>query len=804
MQNSGDIAETILRDREKGASRLEAEYRERLYSVAFQLCHDADESEDLVFRTIERVIVKIETYEERDSFYDWMCVILQYLYRDSHRSKMTRGTMPVGGPAEMEAFTQPLSADAIIEAVDADIVRRALDKIAPRMREVLMLHYFMDMPVKQIARTLMLSPGTVMSRLHYARRALAERLGAKLKKPAVAVAAAALFLMASAATVVGVLAAVGGEESANGAAPSAGVFTDIDKIPALDSQPSDGAEASTASTKQEKTTMSEITIGGLFRMVAKRVSTLAVTFLAANAANAADPYIESDGTAGLNMGYIMKPTSRLEVDFALTDIGDNTKDNRVFGADTVASGMTYSLYRPNTDTYLAFCIGNGTSVSQYWSSVRASVDGRHTAVFDIFHDRIALLTGSVTNWSRATGHSSFPTACKRPLTLFGDTASSSAYASTRTLPARIYGVKIYESDVLVHDYEPCEKDGMRGYKDRVGGGLVTAVNETYYGSLTLGGDYTKYSSPYIETPENNANTYINTGYHAVSNSCVALDCTLISDWAYGGNGNGMVVPFSVMSSANYDSVAGNYSILYAYFRHDNGFVARTLNTSGGWMTVCPVSMLTNGMGGVIGFRRTFGIDTMRYYSNGNGVAYVVTAGVTNNLNAVHPLRLTKPTDNSHALGASYSASSFTSLKIYGCRIAENGAAVRDYVPAEVDGVPGLKDSIGGGFVGAAVGTLTPGGFVPTVTASASRVFPGGNVTFTASAPGAVGYRWFRNGELIPEATGATLVVDWRRGKMTDTYQAASVSACAGESLVSEISDGVKLENVPKGLAIVIY
>ena len=192
----------ILRDRESGASQLEAEYRERLYSVAFALCHDATEAEDLVFRTLERVIEKIETYRERDSFYDWMCVILQNLYRDSCRSKMVRGTMPVGGPAEMEPFAQTVDADTVVEAVDAEITRRALEKIPPQMREVLILHYFMDMSVKQIARTLMVAPGTVMSRLYHARRALAQRLGANLKKPAVAIIAAGLLLLGATAAVV--------------------------------------------------------------------------------------------------------------------------------------------------------------------------------------------------------------------------------------------------------------------------------------------------------------------------------------------------------------------------------------------------------------------------------------------------------------------------------------------------------------------------------------------------------------------------------------------------------------------------
>lgn len=202
MQSSADIAQAILQDRAKGSSQLVAEYRERLYAVAFSLCRDAAEAEDLVFRTIERVLDRIETYQEQDSFYDWMCVILLNLYRDSRRGKTARGTVPVGGASEMEPIMPSVGADMIIAAVDADIARRALEKIPAQMREVLILHYFMDMSVRQIARTLLVPTGTVMSRLHYARIALAHRLGVKLKKPAVALIAAGLLLLGATASVV--------------------------------------------------------------------------------------------------------------------------------------------------------------------------------------------------------------------------------------------------------------------------------------------------------------------------------------------------------------------------------------------------------------------------------------------------------------------------------------------------------------------------------------------------------------------------------------------------------------------------
>ena len=52
-----------------------------------------------------------------------------------------------------------------------DVVK-ALSRIAPIHREVLVLFYFDDMPTAQMAEALDIAPGTVLSRLSRAREAL--------------------------------------------------------------------------------------------------------------------------------------------------------------------------------------------------------------------------------------------------------------------------------------------------------------------------------------------------------------------------------------------------------------------------------------------------------------------------------------------------------------------------------------------------------------------------------------------------------------------------------------------------------
>jgi len=66
-----------------------------------------------------------------------------------------------------------------------DVVK-ALTRIAPIHREVLVLYYFDDMPTAQMAEALDIAPGTVLSRLARARDALKAVLSPSAQSPALA------------------------------------------------------------------------------------------------------------------------------------------------------------------------------------------------------------------------------------------------------------------------------------------------------------------------------------------------------------------------------------------------------------------------------------------------------------------------------------------------------------------------------------------------------------------------------------------------------------------------------------------
>ena len=203
-----DIIDEIRADREAGALRLEREYKPRLLAVAARFCPDETEAEALVYRTIDEAIRCIETLSDPNAFFGWMCGIMSNQYGKLNRRKIDGQIVYTD---KMPEDVESDGAESVVQAVDATLLREAVEGLPDKLREAVVLRYFADMPILQIARFLTIPVGTVNSRLYLARMALSMRLGAKLKKPIVAMIVAALFLAASAAMLEGIAALLGGD-----------------------------------------------------------------------------------------------------------------------------------------------------------------------------------------------------------------------------------------------------------------------------------------------------------------------------------------------------------------------------------------------------------------------------------------------------------------------------------------------------------------------------------------------------------------------------------------------------------------
>ena len=92
-------------------------------------------------------------------------------------------TVPLGTDEEETAILAPTNTPEaiLIERSNQQLVQGAIEQLPVHLREVLLLCEVEEMSYKEIAETLSIPMGTVMSRLSRARNALRESLRRKIK-----------------------------------------------------------------------------------------------------------------------------------------------------------------------------------------------------------------------------------------------------------------------------------------------------------------------------------------------------------------------------------------------------------------------------------------------------------------------------------------------------------------------------------------------------------------------------------------------------------------------------------------------
>ena len=420
----------------------------------------------------------------------------------------------------------------------------------------------------------------------------------------------------------------------------------------------------------------------------------AVAIAAVSLAFADDAYIESDGTSGISTGYRMKTNSRLEVDFALTTLEGNV---RIFGAGSgYEPNLPLSLYVAGgvaTPEDFVFQLGYTTAEHTTRWGVHTSIAAdtvRHTAILDLPQMKLILKTGDA-EWSR-TASGLFSSDAQNPVALFAQPKTADGTTFDNLTKARIYGVKIYEGAVLVHDFKPCVRDGLAGFRDRVTGDFVT--NGGAFTSFSAGGDYETCESPYVATPSGNSSVYIQTGYVATSNTCVELDCSFVDNPPAAGR-----EWYLFAGAGGNNHYRGFISSGFGFYATVNGEKQRLAD-----------SFIVNKWQSMAGIRRIYGLDEF------NRKIYTITAGVTNGVNSSLPVSTQDGAKNGVIIGANWNATgNFAPLKIYGCKIYEEGVLVRNFAPFAEDSTIGLRDALTGEIAvfpaNTPVNTLSVGGSI---------------------------------------------------------------------------------------------
>jgi RNA polymerase sigma-70 factor (ECF subfamily) len=158
-------------------------YRQRVWRLAYQLLRDREEAWDCSQEVFVRAFHSIRSFRGESAFYTWLFRITVNLATDRQRAKGAQARAFGRERVEEEEWSRTMADPAAGPEEEAfgaerrERLRQALDALPPKARTIIMLSDVEGLTYREIAEVLRCPIGTVMSRLHNARKRLKAIVG---------------------------------------------------------------------------------------------------------------------------------------------------------------------------------------------------------------------------------------------------------------------------------------------------------------------------------------------------------------------------------------------------------------------------------------------------------------------------------------------------------------------------------------------------------------------------------------------------------------------------------------------------
>jgi RNA polymerase sigma-70 factor (ECF subfamily) len=175
VQSGAESGEQTERD------TLIGSHVDRLFAFLYRRIGRHHDAEDLTNDTLTLVMAKWHHYDSSRPFWPWLVTVakrhLATLARSGKlASRLSLDENPDTADSCDSGDVTP-TLDALILHEDHARLRAAIDRLASRQREAILMYYFESFSANEIADIEQVPVGTVYRRLHDARTRLAEALG---------------------------------------------------------------------------------------------------------------------------------------------------------------------------------------------------------------------------------------------------------------------------------------------------------------------------------------------------------------------------------------------------------------------------------------------------------------------------------------------------------------------------------------------------------------------------------------------------------------------------------------------------
>lgn len=135
----------------------------RLFGIAQLILRDTDRAQDAVQDALLLAWRHVRSLRDPDAWDAWLRRLTVRACYKVARAHRRRTMVEVHVVPEPGSVREP---DAALGVIERDWLGRELDRLELDQRVVLVLHYYLDMPISQVAEVIDVPYGTAASRLH--------------------------------------------------------------------------------------------------------------------------------------------------------------------------------------------------------------------------------------------------------------------------------------------------------------------------------------------------------------------------------------------------------------------------------------------------------------------------------------------------------------------------------------------------------------------------------------------------------------------------------------------------------------
>lgn len=152
-------------------------YSGRLLRYFYRMLNgDEEKAQDFLQELCLKLVEKPHLYDSSRRFSSWVFAIASNMVKNEYRRMQVRSVMTQLDDLSKLPVGEWMDTGGIDRAAFREQLEQALTKLSEKHREVFLLRYQEELPIKEISEITSCSEGTIKSRLFYALRNLASHM----------------------------------------------------------------------------------------------------------------------------------------------------------------------------------------------------------------------------------------------------------------------------------------------------------------------------------------------------------------------------------------------------------------------------------------------------------------------------------------------------------------------------------------------------------------------------------------------------------------------------------------------------